>query len=79
MLNIEIIGTVDGQRHYDIETIKKLLLLASETLIVGHDFVGRPGTQIHANETDVIKIRTELNFNKEQSRAYHKVSRRVEC
>ena len=67
MLSVEIIGTVDNQRHYDIETIKKLLLLAAETLTVGHDFVGRPGTQIHANATDVIKIRTELNFNKDKS------------
>jgi predicted phosphodiesterase len=72
MLSIEIIGTVDNQRHYDINTIKKLLLLASETLMVGHDFVGRPGTKIHASETDVIKIRTELNFNKEQSRRWIK-------
>ncbi|MDD1605567.1 MAG: metallophosphoesterase [Methylococcaceae bacterium] len=72
MLNIEIIGTIDGQRHYDIETIKKLLLLASETLMVGHDFVGRPGTQIHASETNVIKIRTELNFNKDKARRWIK-------
>lgn len=70
MFNIEIIGTVDNQRHYDIETIKKLLLLASETLVVGHDFVGRPGTRIHASATDVIKIRTELNFNKDKSRRW---------
>lgn len=72
MLRIEIIGTVDNQRHYDIETIKKLLLLDAEVLIVGRDFVGRPGTRIHASETDVIKIRTELNFNKEQSRRWIK-------
>lgn len=72
MLSVEIIGTVDNQRHYDIETIKKLLLLAAETLTVGHDFVGRPGTQIHASETDVIKIRTELNFNKDNSRRWIK-------
>lgn len=72
MLHIEIIGTVDKQRHYDTETIKKLLLLDAEMLKMGLDFVGRPGTRIHANETDVIKIRTELNFTKEQSRRWIK-------
>jgi predicted phosphodiesterase len=72
MLRIEIIGTVDNQRHYDIETIKKLLLLDAEMLTVGRDFVGRPGTRIHASENNVIKIRTELNFNKEQSRRWIK-------
>ncbi len=72
MLRIEIIGTVDNQRHYDIETIKKLLLLDAEMLTVGRDFVGRPGTRIHACEANVIKIRTELNFNKEQSRRWIK-------
>lgn len=72
MLNIEIIGAIDNQQHYDLDTIENLFLLESETLIIGNDFVGRPGTQIHASETDVIKIRTELNFNKEQSRRWIK-------
>lgn len=72
MLNIEIIGAIDNQQHYDLDTIQKLFLLESETLIVGTDFVGRPGTRIHASETHVIKIRTELNFNKELSRRWIK-------
>jgi predicted phosphodiesterase len=72
MLRIEIIGTIDNQRHYDTETIKELLSLDAEMLMVGRDFVGRPGTRIHACATNVIKIRTELNFNKEQSRRWIK-------
>lgn len=70
MLNIEIIGAVDNQQHYAIETIQNLLLFDSEALIIGNDFVGRPGTRIHASETNVIKVRTELNFNKDKSRRW---------
>jgi len=72
MLNIEIIGAVDNQQHYNIETIQNLLLLGSETLMIGNEFVGRPGTRIHASETDVIKIRTEINFNSDKSRRWIK-------
>jgi predicted phosphodiesterase len=72
MLNIDIIGAVDNQQHYDIETIQNLLQLGSETLMIGNEFVGRPGTRIHASETDVIKIRTELNFNSDKSRRWIK-------
>lgn len=72
MLNIEIIGAVDNLQHYGIDTIQNLLLMGSETLRIGHDFVGRPGTRIHASETDVIKIRTEINFNSDKSRRWIK-------
>lgn len=72
MLNIEIIGSIDNQQHYDLNAIESLFLLKSETLTVGNDFVGRPGTKIHASETDVIKIRTELNFDKDKSRRWIK-------
>jgi predicted phosphodiesterase len=67
MMRIKIIGTVDKQQHYDGESIKHLLSLDSEMLMLGRDFVGRPGTRIRASDNDVIKIRSELNFNKEQS------------
>lgn len=43
MLNIDIIGVVDNEQHYDIETIQNLLLLGSETLVISNEFVCRPG------------------------------------
>lgn len=72
MLDIEIVGAIDQQQHYSVAYINNLLLFDSESLTLGTDFVGRPGTRIHANEDDVVKIRTDLKFKKAQARSWIK-------
>lgn len=70
MFDIEIIGSIDEGEHYSLGSIHDLLAFDAETLLQGNDFVGRPGTRIHAGKQDVVKIRTELNFTPIQSKRW---------
>lgn len=70
MLSVEIIGAIDQLPHYDSSYIIQLLRANCETLLLGSDFIGRPGTRIYADEQHVIKIRTEFNFATKQARRW---------
>ncbi len=70
MANVEIIAAVDGLHHYSIDYLNALLQTPVQALALNHAFTGRPGTRIHANEHDVVKIRTDLNLNNRQAVAW---------
>lgn len=70
MLHIEIIGAIDQQAHYDPTHVVQLLRCSSETLLLGSDFIGRPGTHIYADDHHVIKVRAEFNFTAKQARLW---------
>lgn len=67
MQTIEIIGSIDGQCHYDRPYIAELLQSGLQSLVVGTEFMGRPGTLVYANQNDVIKIASDLNFTAMQA------------
>jgi predicted phosphodiesterase len=62
MLTIEMIGSIDRQTRYSPADVKALLQANVQALITGTDFIGRPGTHIYANISDVLKVRTELDM-----------------
>lgn len=63
MSELEIIGSINGQPNYLPTQILSLLQSDSENLRIGGDFVGRPETKIYANDSDVVKIRAEINLS----------------
>ncbi len=67
MATIEIIGSIDTQQHYTSANITELLMTDKKDLHVGDDFTGRPETLIYANESDVVKIRAELQLSNEKA------------
>jgi len=70
MCTVEIIGAIDRQSHYNQSYILGLLESDFQALAVGTDFVGRPGTQIYVNSSDVLKIRSELAFTASEARIW---------
>lgn len=71
-MNIEIIGSIDGKHHYNEALILSLLKLEQTELSYGNDFMGKPGTGLHVSETEVIKIRNDLNLNATRAIEYIK-------
>ncbi|ASF47620.1 metallophosphoesterase family protein [Methylovulum psychrotolerans] len=70
MWTIELIGSIDGQSHYSPKYVGELLNAGPQALALGSDFVGRPCTQLYVNNTDVIKVRTELALPVDKARAW---------
>ncbi|WP_019866888.1 metallophosphoesterase family protein [Methylovulum miyakonense] len=70
MWTVEIIGAVDGRSHYELPYITGLLATDLQALAVGTAFVGRPGTLIYTNASDVIKVRSDLELTASQARAW---------
>ncbi|MGJ0485033.1 MAG: metallophosphoesterase family protein [Methylomicrobium sp.] len=64
MQTIELIGSLNGNAHYDADTISNILSVDVTSLAHGSEFVGRPNTRIYLGERDVVKLRSELSFNK---------------
>ncbi len=60
---IKIFGSLDGQEYYQAQHIQTLLQNHQTTLQHGQTFTGRPTTKIHCSEHDVLKLRTELQFD----------------
>lgn len=78
MQAIEIIGAIDGCPHYNPSYLQSLLDTGVQTLHVGTDFVGRPGTLIHANRQDVIKIRNEVKLPAPKAREWTQQTLQIE-
>ncbi|MDD5272563.1 MAG: metallophosphoesterase family protein [Methylovulum sp.] len=70
MRTIDIIGSIDGQPHYDTAYLDSLLSTDLQSLIGGTAFMGRPGTLLHVNQEDVLKIRSDLEFSGDDARAW---------
>jgi len=64
MQTIELIGSHDGGDHYNVGTISAILSQDVTALAYGSEFVGRPNTRIYLGAYDVVKLRSELSFNK---------------
>ncbi len=60
---IKIFGSLDGQEYYQAQHVQTLLQNHQTTLQHGQTFTGRPTTKIHCSEHDVLKLRTELQFD----------------
>ncbi len=69
-MNIEIIGSLDGNVHYDSQKIHDLLEEGHTELSYGAAFMGRPGTRLYAGEEDIIKLRTELDLSEDKGRRF---------
>ena len=69
-MKIEIIGSVDGQAHYNEQQITLLLTEQHTELNYGAAFMGRPSTRIHVSDTAVVKLRTELDLNELRARHF---------
>lgn len=63
MSNIELIGSINGECLYSADYIADILNSDRINLDIGGVFVGRPETNIHANDKDVVKIRAELDLS----------------
>lgn len=71
-MNIEIIGSIDQQKHFSVDQIAALLTADQTQLTYGEAFMGKPGTQIYAGETEIVKFHTELDLNPARARDYVK-------
>lgn len=69
-MTIEIIGAIDQQDHFSADQITDLLVAEQTQLSYGEAFMGRPGTQIYAGQTEIVKIHSDLNLNPERARDY---------
>ncbi len=69
-MKIEIIGSVDGQSHHSEQQIATLLEAQRTELSYGAVFMGRPTTNLYANDTAVIKLRAELDLNENRGRRF---------
>lgn len=69
-MEIEIIGSIDGNPHYNEEQISSLLQKDQTELKYGEAFMGRPGTNIFVGQAEVVKLRTELDLNLKSARDY---------
>lgn len=72
-MDIKIIGSLDGSAYYSANQIISLLNESESELNYGSEFMGRPGTKIYSGETDVLKLRSELElgYTQLQSWAQH--------
>lgn len=64
MQAIELIDSLDSDPHYGADAIRDILTQDQTALVYGSEFVGRPNTRIFLGESAVVKLRSELNFNK---------------
>ncbi|WP_374087773.1 metallophosphoesterase [Methylomicrobium lacus] len=64
MQTIELIGSHDGGDHYNADIITEILSQDVTSLAYGSEFVGRPNTRIYLGAKEVVKLRSELSFNK---------------
>ncbi len=71
-MTIEIIGSIDQHDHFSVDQITALLVEDETELTYGEAFMGRPGTQIYAGQTAIVKIHNDLNLNPERARDYVK-------
>jgi len=69
-MKIEIIDSVDSQVHYTEQQIATLLATPRTELSYGGAFMGRPSTGMYVGDTDVIKLRTELDLNENRGRRF---------
>ena len=69
-MKIEIIGSIDGQQHYNQQQILSLLEEQQTQLSYGAAFMGRPGTHLYAGATNIIKLRNELDLNELRARGF---------
>jgi len=78
MQTIEIMGAIDACPHYNPSYLLSLLDTGVQALRLGSDFVGRPGTQIHANRQDVIKIRNDVKLPAPEAREWIQQTLQIE-
>ncbi|MGR8951088.1 MAG: metallophosphoesterase family protein [Gammaproteobacteria bacterium] len=78
MQRIELICSLDGGEHYNAEHITQILSLEVTALTYGSEFVGRPQTRIHVGERHVVKLRSELTFDKVKAVRWIKAALRKE-
>ncbi|MCK4842005.1 MAG: metallophosphoesterase [Methylococcales bacterium] len=69
-MNIEIIGSIDGQEHFSSQQVADLLSQDQTELTYGEAFMGRPGTHLFAGKNEVVKLRAELVLNPKSARDY---------
>lgn len=69
-MNIEIIGSLDGNEYYNSQQINDLLEEEHTELSYGEAFMGRPGTRLYAGKNDIVKLRTELDLNEDKARRF---------
>ena len=69
-MEIEIIGSIDGDQHYNKDQVASLLQEDQTKLTYGEAFMGRPGTHIFVGQTEIVKLRAELDLNPGSARKY---------
>jgi predicted phosphodiesterase len=69
-MKLEILGSIDGQQHYNIQQIVELLEEQHTELSYGAAFMGRPGTCLYAGTNEIIKLRNELDLNELRARRF---------
>ncbi|MGR9105427.1 MAG: metallophosphoesterase family protein [Gammaproteobacteria bacterium] len=68
--NVELIGSIDGDDHYCCDQITAILFRNRVSLVYGSEFVGRPETRIHSGDSEIVKIRAELSFDRVKARRW---------
>jgi predicted phosphodiesterase len=69
-MEIEIIGSIDDQSHFESEYIAELLTDDQIALNYGSQFMGRPGTKLYSGDDAIVKLRSELQMNYDRSRKW---------
>ncbi len=69
-MKIEVVGSIDGHQYYDAQQIRNLLANEHIELSYGADFMGRPGTGLYAGETEIIKLRLDLDLKEDKAHGF---------
>lgn len=63
MYEVTFIGSISGRASFSKEDVLALLSLENTPLRYGTDFVGRPTTVLFRNETALVKLHTEFDWD----------------
>ena len=69
-MKLEILGSIDGQIHYNNQQIHTLLAEQHTELTYGAAFMGRPGTCLYASTDNIIKLHGDLDLNELRARHF---------
>ncbi|MBV0932597.1 metallophosphoesterase family protein [Marinobacterium weihaiense] len=67
---LKIVGALGERLHFGPEQIRATILQGMEVLSINSDFMGRPATNIYANDVQVVKIRRELKLTARQAQPW---------
>lgn len=70
MSDIQCIGSIDGQIHYQPTQIAALLQQPAQVVAQGADFTGKPETNIYTDTTNVVKIHGEVCLESPTAKAW---------